>query len=607
MNPRNTFILVAVAAALFAFIFFFERHLHRNVPPPVRVVPGLRPASVTGLQLLLPGQKISLQRTNGTWQIIYPLPYPAQSQAVETLVRVASLLSPQTRISAQELKGRRDENAEFGFNNPQATLVFEQGTEQYILKLGSLTMPGNQIYAQVVGLANVDIIDADFFRKLVPHHVNEWRDTSFVTLTNLAFDQLTVDSGSQHFELQRNGTNDSWRMTKPVRSRADNPKIGALLTNLQNLHVTRFVTDDARADLEPFGLQPAVLALKFDHGTNHVLTLQFGKSPTNDEAQIYARRNSENTILQLPRVFVSPWMAGFQEFRDLHLVRLADAPPDLIEATDRQSGQSFTLQKSNDEWHLIKPLELPVDTNVMHAFLTNLAGLQVARTNNLVLVDDAALLEAYGLAQPARRYVLKRSIGGTNQVLAELDFGSITNGHVSARRADRPEESSVYSVSVADYSKLPVNDLQLRKRRIWNFSEDNVNWIAIRQNGQTQKWVHEGPNHWKMSSGSGMFNELEVEVGAQELGFLEAQDWVERGAQNLARYGLTNQSLQISVEVKQDGKPQTLTVDLGGTAPDGLRYGAARMEDGLVWVFEVPSIQLDRLTAYFNIHEHRGS
>src|ERR1700757_1445363 len=143
MNPRNTFILVAVAAALFAFIYFFERHLHRDDPAPVRVVPGLRPSAVTSLQLLLPGQKISLERTNGAWQIPYPLPYPAQSQAVETLVRVSALLSPRTRISAQELKGRRDADAEFGFNNPQATLVFEQGTEQYTLILGSLTMPGD--------------------------------------------------------------------------------------------------------------------------------------------------------------------------------------------------------------------------------------------------------------------------------------------------------------------------------------------------------------------------------------------------------------------------------------------------------------------------------
>ncbi|MDB6023076.1 MAG: hypothetical protein JWQ04_2933 [Pedosphaera sp.] len=614
MNPKNTFMLVALVAVLCAFIFYVEPRLHTPLPGPVKVLPDLKPGAVTSLQLLLAGNKpICAQRTNDGWQLTEPLPYPAQSQAIESLVRTAALLIPQTRISAQELKGRLTWREEFGFDNPQATLIFQQGADQFRLQLGFLTMPGDQIYAQVVGQADIDIIDADFFKKLIPHQANDWRDTSFVTLTNVPFDRLTVTAASQWFELRRIQASEAWHMTNPVQSRADNPKIDDLFLGLQKLHVTRFVTDDSHADLESFGLQPAALELRFDQGTNHSLSLQFGKSPTNDESLVYARRNGQSTIVLVPRERVSAWSAGFQEFRDRHLVRFDGGPPDLIEMAGPQ--ENFTVQLQPDKtWRVTKPLDLPADTNVMRSFLDGLAGLEVVRFKNDVAVDDAAPPDspAYGLAKPVRRYLLKHNAshekaGNSNDVMAELDFGLMTNGNIFVRRADRPEESSVYAVKAEDFAKLPATALDLRTRRIWNFSPDDVTRITIRQKGKSLQMLHNGTGHWPIAVGSiGMNNELEVETGADELGLLEAQNWIERGDQNRARYGFSDQSLQIAAEVKAGGKPQTLTLDIGGMSPRGLRYGEVRMEDGQNWIFELPAVTMDRLTEYFNIKENPG-
>jgi Domain of unknown function (DUF4340) len=617
MNPKNTCILVFVAGALFAFIFFFERHLHKPVPGPIKVMGDFKPESVTGLQILLPGQRIALERTNDIWRITDPHSYPAQSQAVDYLVRAAAELMPQTRISAEELRGRLNANEEFGFRNPQATIIFEQGgSDAVTLKLGSLTTPGDQIYAQVVGVPNVDIIDADFFKKLVPRQANDWRDTSFVALTNVSFDHLTVTSGSQWFELRRDNTNDLWHMTNPVQTRADNVRLLLLLSALQNLRITRFVSDEPKVDLEPFGLQPAALELKFDQGTNHVLALQFGKSPTNDEGQIYARVGGQSSIVLVPRERVLPWAAGFQEFRDRHLVRFADGPPDIIEAVGIAKDDNFDAQRQPDNsWRVIKPLELPADPDIMHSFLTNLAGLEVLRINNLVAVDDGALPDdsRYGLAKPIRRYILKRTAKdspavATNEVIAELDFGSAKDGHIFVRRADRPEESSVYAVKLDDFEKLPATALQLRTRRIWDFSETNVSSITISRNGKNEKLLHQDTNQWAIAPGSqGIFNNaFEVEVAVQELGFLAAENWIQRGDQDRARFGFTDKSLQISVEVKDNDKPRTLTVDLGGVAPNGLRYGEALMEDGQKWIFEFPSKSLDLILTFLNIRENAG-
>ena len=604
-----------VAAALFAFIFFFERHLQKPQPGPYKVMPDLRPALVTGLQILLPGQRIVLERSNGVWQMALPHNYPAQSDAVDNLVRVAAQLSPQTRISAQELKNHLTSNDEFGFRNPQATIIFEQGTpEPPTLKLGSLTTPGDQIYAQVLGLPYMDIIDADFFKKLVPHQANDWRDTTFVKLTNSLIDKLTVTSSSQGFELLHDPTNDSWRMSKPVQSRVDNARIHSLLFALENLRIIHFISDDPKVDLEPFGLQPPALELKFDQGTNNALTIQFGKSPTNEEGQIYARINGQSSIVTVPRDRILPWTAGFQEFRDRHLVRFADGPPDFIEAVGTGKGDSFTVEYTPDKtWRVVKPDDLPGDTNTLQTFLRALAGLEVMRIDNRVAVDDTSPPDdpKFGMATPIRRYILKRHgknspADATNETIAELDFGSVKDGHIFVRRGDRPEESSVYAIKLADFEQLPATPLELRAHRIWDFSPTNVLAIIVRQNGKIEKVVHKGENQWTIVKWSTIINDLEVEVAAQELGFLTAQKWVERGDQDRARFGFTDKSLQISAEVKEDDKSQTLSVDLGGTAPDGLRYGDVRMEDGQNWIFEFQPKALDQILTYLNIRENRG-
>ena len=612
MNPKNTLLLVVFAAALFAFIFFFERHVHPPEPVAIRVMPDFKAAEVTTVQIQLAGQlEIRAERTNGSWQLTKPLVYPAQSLAVENLLQAVAELSPQARLTAQELKGRRTVNEDYGFDKAQAILIFQQAGEQRTLRLGLLTAPGDQIYAQVVGLEGVNIIDADFFKKLVPRQANDWRDTSFVNLKGQDFDWLTVANGTQTFNLFREGTNQVWRMDKPVRTRADYPKIDALLLKLQNLRITRFVKDDDRADLEAYGLQPAGLELKFDRGTNHVLALQFGKSPTNDASQVYARRNGQNAIVLVPRESIAAWQAGFQEFRDRHLVRLSGGQPDTIEI--RSSEENFTVQRqANGAWQVTQPIEFMADTNLMRAFITNLTGLEVIRLNDQVAESDAVLPDLdfpkYGLVTPARQYILKRSApaGASNTVLAELDFGLAKEGKIFARRADRPEESSVYAVKVEDFQKFPSRSLQLRERRIWNFSEDAVSRIIIRQHGQTQELIHKGTNQWSIAAGSqGMINELEVEVGAGELGLLEAGDWVQCGDRDRARYGFSDQSLQIAVELKTNGKLETRKLDFGGSSPRGLRYGEVRMSDGQNWIFEFSATTLDRLVAYFNIQENR--
>jgi hypothetical protein len=239
--------------------------------------------------------------------------------------------------------------------------------------------------------------------------------------------------------------------------------------------------------------------------------------------------------------------------------------------------------------------------------------LEVVVSSNEVAVKDAVLpdsdLPNYGLANPSRRYLLKRNSpnGASNDVIAELDFGRLKDGEVYARRGDLADETSVYAVKQKDFEKLPASSLNLRDRHIWNFSEDQVNAITLRQNGKDMQLLHVGTNQWKLAPGSqGTFSELEIEVGAEELGLLDADAWIKPGDDDRAQYGFSDASPRISVVVKTGETPHTLAVDFGGWSPRGLRYGEVRMDGGQNWIFEFPAIVYDRLAAYFNLQDNRA-
>ena len=92
-------------------------------------------------------------------------------------------------------------------------------------------------------------------------------------------------------------------------------------------------------------------------------------------------------------------------------------------------------------------------------------------------------------------------------------------------------------------------------------------------------------NSWAVAPGSqGIINGFAVEEIAYRFGELTSSAWVERGAQNLARYGFTTNGFSLLFELKTGEK---LGVEFGGQSASGYPYAATKL-DGQTWVFEFP-------------------
>lgn len=580
MNSKSTWVWITLAAVLFAAVVGVEKFWRQSPPAPVALLPGFKAASVTSVQYIPAGQlEIRADRTNHTWQLSKPITFPAQAASIEALLTALQQIAPSQTISGGELRQHANADEQFGFNNRSTlTLLDEQGRRQ--LYLGSRTAPGDGVYAQIVGVEGVFVVDAQLLRFL-PAKSDDWRDTALVDLRGQGLDRIVVSNANTVVEIRQLATNELWRLTAPMSARADNVRLGEALQKLHTTRVTQFITDALGADLDSYGFHTPELVLTLAHGTNVLTTLEFGKSPTNDSTLVYVRRAGAASVLTVEREPLRAWLAPLNEFRDPHLVTLTQFQP--VWEVQVSGAEPFVLHRTPTNTWRLGDSDLPVDLGFVKEFLLPLFTAPIQQFRDAITPAD---LPEFGLEAPVRRIALVGgSIDGvTNQVLAEVAFGPPTNGLVYARRTG---ENPVYAIKIEDYAPLARSGFQLRDRQVWRFAPTNCVRIVLQKGERTSELRRTGPGAWMFASGSqGVINGSEVEKTVAQFGALDAGLWLARGDAQRGDYGFKPDGLRVTMELKDGTKH---TVEFGGKTVDDYPFAAVQL-NGETWLFEFPVI-----------------
>jgi hypothetical protein len=589
MNSKHTLIWFVVAVALFGFILVYQFIQRSSRPETPEILPGLHTFAVTSVQIFPNNaHEIIVERTNDDWVMTEPVFYPAQKAAVEGLLDAMKKLTAATRINGG---GNQSADAEYGFKTPE-TIVIQSGDDRHEILVGDKTAPGDQVFLRVVGSEGVFVTDSSWL-KFIPQSANDWRDTALVSGAG-DYDSITLTNGAEIIELHSNPTNHLWQMTRPLAARANSDYIVKALQQLQTARVSQFVTDSSGADLTGYGLQPADLDLWLGHGTNFDSVIHFGKSTTNDSAQIFAKREHWNSVVMTSKQPLSPWYGAVNDFRDPYLVELT-APVAEIEMIGPDTNH-FVLQRQDATTWKIPGETFPVDPGMVQYLIQTLAGMRVSGFEKDVVTP--ADLASHGLAKPWRQIILRSAIGDTNAVIAHLLFGNVYTNEVFIQRSD---EAFIYAISPEDFTKLPEGPAwQLRDRRIWNFSETNVTQVTIRQKGKTLQLIHNGPNQWSVAAGSqGVVNPPGVEETVHDLGNLDADAWMARGATIPPGFGFKPDNLSLTLTLKNG---QSYQVDFGAPLAGQTFYSYAAVTlDGQRWVFLFDAALYQMVSSYLTI------
>jgi len=597
MRWKNTGLLLLSAGVLFAFIYFVDRKLPSTDAPPLpppRLIP-ISPQQVSAIQLRRTNQFIlRVERTNQLWAITAPISYPAQDYVIEQLLNSLAGLASYTFISPQELKASQKSVSEFGLDVPVATLTLQQAGQRLELLFGGLTPAGDFGYLQLGNTPGIYVVPAEIFKRL-PRTANDWRDTALVNLSGLAdLDRFEVrNQGRGGFSLQVNMTNHQYYLTRPTPARAAKEKIVALLYKVQTEPILQFIADDARGQLDQLGFQPPEAEVVFGSGTNDLVVVQFGKSPSNEV--VYARRLLNDNIVLVSRSVLEALQVPATDLRDRHLLSFDPAAIDLLEIA---AEEKFTLRRQgSNSWAVTEPQLMLADGDLVRTCLNLLASAEGEVEKDVV--TDFAM---YGLAPPLRQYSLKIagtnvSETGTNRLVAQLDIGGRRDSKIFARGL----EPTVYLVEEV-LDKLPAAAWQFRDRRVWSFTTNQVTRLTVVQNGTTRRLVRGSAGDWKFAEGSTgiLTSTFALEETMYRLCELRATVCVNRGEGKRQLYGFTENGDKLAIELRIGEKTQLLTLEFGGKAPDGYPYAMAVI-DGQTWIFEFPlQLYLQVVKGIFN-------
>ncbi len=590
---RTTWILFGLAVVLFGFIMLVERRARpgrAGAEPATRLL-AFKAADVTSVGLHLTNQLLlRVERTNAAapWALTVPIQYPAQPHAIEWVLAQLENLAPRSRITQEEILASKRTLAEYGLDLPAATLTIQFQGQRKEINFGRRTPVGEEVYCSVLHEPGVFTAPAELLDRL-PTAANDWRDTTLLHLQGVTWNRLEVRAAGRGFALEVDPTNRALVLTKPTPARADPGRVNLLLARLAAAQATAFISDNPRIDLDPFGLQPPEAELAFSVGTNDLLLVQFGKSPTNDPASVFARRLAQTNIVLVPKALLEFLQLPHSAFRDRHLLSFNPAAIDVIEIV---GTENFAVRRqTNGTWTTGEATPLMADPELMKQWLDRMSRLEGVVEADVV-TDFKTL---YGLAPPARQYLLRTALTNSsgvvsNRVVAEMHLGSRLEEKVFARR---PDETAVYFLDPGDVARLPYASWQLRDRRVWNFPTNQVATLTAQYHGKARTLQRSATHQWNFAPGSqGVLNNpLALEELVHLFGSLRAEAWAAVGDDRRGEFGFRPDADRVTIELKNGDKPAPpLTIEFSHPtvrAPNQVPYALATV-DGQTRIFEMP-------------------
>jgi hypothetical protein len=584
MNYKTTCSLVALAALLFCYIHFVEWRgpdQAQRLQQASRLLPEFDPGKVAAIEVVRGEQLIRAELSEGGWQLTTPS-YPAQSTGIESLLQALSVLARQTEIPAEEIISGSGGMSPFGLDPPRASIALQVETNLIRLNIGSKTLLGDRLYVQPAGIPGIFTTDVALLDQL-PKSAHEWRNPLIIHAGTLVIDRINITTGVRKLMLERDSTNQMWRMVEPMKTRAQFNLVEFLIQQMRTARVYQFVTDDPKADLEPFGLHAPQAQLTFSRGANPIFQIQFGKSPPDDPTQVYARRLHHTNVVLVSRELAELVQRPWSDFRDRGLLSFA---PALVQRIEVKAEEEFALQREIDsDWQIVHPFQAPADRQLMQLFMEDLSRLEVIRFENDVVTDFAP----FGLAELQRHYVLKAAIqqGGslTNYTLARVEFGANPSNELDKIYCRRSDESSVYAVAFGDMLRLPRAAFSLRDRRIWSFASSNVTAMTIQHREQKRELLRDPVS--RMWSKDDQIAHAAVEETLYRLGQLQAENWVARGHDQAKLFRTDGSEYQLTLHLQESGKSHQLVLGLR-VLLSGQPYASVILEQGQPVVFKFP-------------------
>lgn len=345
MSTKKLLFLTGVFFALFAFVFFYERHqpTSEERAQAARRLLDFKTDDVTAVSLERPDlPKVELKRgAKGSWTLVADPPGRADAFVADALV---------SDLSRLELVGdveSRFDPKEYGLDAPRgkATLVFSDGSKRTVA-FGK-EIPGTDATAASEGNRMGAVRSAPLATLNKP--VNEFRSKRLLDTPVSEITKVTLVKGPNRIVLARDAGDAKtppgpWRIESPVADLASGAFVERLLSDLSSAQISDFPPVSA-TDLPRIGLAPPAAVVTLQKGTDVVAKLSFGAAKADAPGKIFARDDGLAVVVD-DRVQeeIGQELSAFREVRLLpvdafRVRRVQFESGDLWAGADRAEGE----------------------------------------------------------------------------------------------------------------------------------------------------------------------------------------------------------------------------------------------------------------------------
>jgi hypothetical protein len=394
VSARKLLALTAIVAALFAFIFLFERRMPSTAERQRKgnLYWDLPEDRLTGLTLTRGAETVEFTRTGGApWRMVKPDPYPADAFAVNG---AAGELTELKQASVDSAEARPQD---YGLDHPvaTATLVWTDAEEPSAVKTRTVEfgvdIPGTDITAaRVAGQSTVLFVPSSALAA-VKKPVDDFRSREVFGGRAADVSRLEILRGRGRLVLfRRDGT---WWLSEPVADLADAGETDRLVGQLTGLRTVEFV--HGGEDLAALSLQPPLYRVSLTGEKGAVTSVDFGATRS-DGNSVYARKDGR--IQTVDQEIVAELSKEAEPFRSATLVAFNRGDVTSVEA-DFQTDKHVLTRDATGWTSGGRPVLASAADDVLNA---------IAALKSKAFVDEAAVK---ALPAPASTVIVRTKTG----------------------------------------------------------------------------------------------------------------------------------------------------------------------------------------------------
>jgi len=388
---RSFLLLLVIGAGLGAYLYFVESKRDPSDADKKEKVFTVESDKIDELVVKSEsGERTTLKKTGTDWQIVAPVAAQPDGAAVSGLTSNLSTLEIQ-RVIDEDAK----DLGEYGLAQPRIEITFKSGGQEHGLQIGRKTPAATDLYAKVGDRKRVFLIPG-FVDTTFNKTTFDLRDKTVLKIDRDKIDTMSITSPKRTLQFAK--ADGEWKLTVPLKARADFTTVDGLVSRLDTLQMKSIVTPEAAA-LAQYGLDKPETTIQLGSGSSQA-TLLIGKGA--GEGIAYAKDQSRPAIITIESTLIADLTKDIGEYRQKDLFDGRAFNATRLEVT--RNGQASVFEKTKtknkdgqdeEKWKQSAPTARDVDQSTVDNLIS---AVTAARATSYL--DTAAKTDLDKLAKP---------------------------------------------------------------------------------------------------------------------------------------------------------------------------------------------------------------